>query len=95
MTRQELDAAIAQQLDSDPEFRTRLTEDPNTTVSELLGLPVPEAVTITVHLETPTQVHLVLPAQAEQVSEEDLSLVSGGWSPQLCSDPTPPCAACG
>lgn len=79
-TRAGLDAAISERLASDPAFREALIADPRAAVSELLGVELPDAVTITVHEESLTDVHLVIPAHnAEgQISEDELELVAGG-----------------
>lgn len=89
-TRAEVQAQIAQRLAEDPAFREALLEDPRSAVSAVVGFEIPEAVTISVHEESLTDVHIVIPAAAgDEVSEEDLELVSGG----VCWSDT--CAGCG
>lgn len=77
LDRGEITAAVRQRAESDAAFRALLLEDPSTAMSELLGMPVPDAVRITVHEESPTDIHLVIPAM-RNLSEEDLDLVAGG-----------------
>lgn len=81
MSRQELDAILRTQLEADPEFRARLLADAHGVVGEITGVPIPESVSITVHEETLADVHLVVPPSATALSDEDLALVAGGWSP--------------
>lgn len=78
-TRAELDALVAQALADNPNLRDRLLSDPRATLSEIAGVDVPEFITVTVHEESLTDVHLVIPAApSETVSEDELELVAGG-----------------
>lgn len=81
LNRDEVLAAVVERANSDSSFRASLLEDPSAALSEVVGMPVPDAVRITVYEESPTDIHLVIPA-ASSFSEEDLDLVSGGidWS---------------
>ena len=89
-TRAGLDEAIRNRLASDPAFREALLADPRAAVSELLGVELPDTVTITVHEESLTDVHLVIPAAAtDEMTDADLELVAGGVCWSNC------CAACG
>lgn len=49
----------------DEAFKQRLLDSPQATLEEALGIEVPEGVEIHVHEQTPTQVHLMLPANPE------------------------------
>jgi hypothetical protein len=79
-TRADVDALIRERLASDPAFRQQLIDDPRATVSQLVGIAIPEAVSVTVHEESLTSIHLTLPAVpvAAEVSDGDLDLVAGG-----------------
>lgn len=80
-TRAELDALVRDRLASDPDFRAALLADPRATLSELVGITIPDAVTVTVHEESLTDIHLVLPAPRAlggEIAEDDLELVAGG-----------------
>jgi hypothetical protein len=79
LTRQGLLARIAEESDRDSGFRARLLADPRGVISELTAVQIPETVNITVHEESPTDIHLVLENDVAELSEEDLQLVSGGW----------------
>ena len=78
ITREEFDAILAGRLDEDPEFRALLIADPRGVVAEIIGLPLPDVVRVSVHEESPTDIHLVLPSGSADLSESDLELVSGG-----------------
>ena len=76
-THDELRAELAHKAAEDDGFRARLIDDPKATIEEALGLPVPEAVSVSVHQETATSVHLVLPPTA-QLNDSDLEKLTGG-----------------
>jgi hypothetical protein len=78
---------------SDPDFRNRLVSNPNETISQALGVPLPRNVAVRVIEEQPGEVVLVLPAQpaptGSQLSDADLEAVAGGgtvdsWGGDLC-----------
>ena len=75
--RNEILAAVRERAESDAAFRALLLADPAAAMSDVLGMPVPDAVIITVHEESPTDIHLVIPA-VSTLSEADLDLVAGG-----------------
>ncbi len=79
-TRAQVDALIQQRLESDPGFRGKLVSDPRAAVSDVIGMPLPEAVKVSVHEESLTDVHLVIPAAQSrgQIADTDLELVAGG-----------------
>ena len=66
----------------DPEFRKMLLADPRGTVAAEVGADVPETMNLTVHEETATDLHLVLPSAAE-VSGDELAEIAAGcsWCP--------------
>jgi len=80
--RTNIDQAIAERLDADPDFRAALVSDPRAALSELTGMQIPESVRVTVHEESVADIHLVIPSDSA-LSEADLELVSGGinWYP--------------
>jgi hypothetical protein len=91
-TRAELDALLRERLASDPDFRTALLADPRAAISGLVGMDIPDLVTVSVHEESLTDIHLVLPAAAGgegEISEDDLELVAGGlcWADSCTSGP--------
>ena len=68
---------------SDDGFRKRLLKDPKATLEREVGSKFPEGVTIQVHEDSPTIIHLVLPSQLElsvqrSLTQEELEQVAGG-----------------
>ena len=54
-------AEIIDKANGDDDFRARLIADPKGAIREALGVEIPESMAITVHQDTSTTVHLVLP----------------------------------
>lgn len=79
-TRAELDVMVQERIAEDPEFRGRLLADPRAAVAELVGMDLPDLVTVEVHEESLTHVHFVVPAQdaTGELVDDDLELVAGG-----------------
>ena len=88
-TRDQLDGLVRARLQEDPAFRDLLLSDPRAALGDLTGTEVPDFITVTVHEESLTDVHLVIPAAlGEEVTEDDLELVAGGgncWDNCGCS----------
>lgn len=61
----------------DAEFRQQLLSDPKTTISEELGITMPESMTVKVHESDMQTVHLALPPDPN-ITEEQLEAVSAG-----------------
>ena len=80
LDRDEIIASVRERAESDSEFRVLLLTDPSAAMSEILGMPLPDAVRFTVHEESPTNIHLVIPV-VNDLDDADLELVAGGdWS---------------
>jgi hypothetical protein len=67
----------------DEVFRQHLLKDPKQTLKREFGVIVPHGVTIQIHEETPTTLHLVLPmkpltGELQELSDEELKEVAGG-----------------
>ena len=75
--RDEIGVQIRERAESDPEFREQLLADPSTAVAALLGVPVPASISIAVHEESPTDIHLVIRG-GSSLTDQDLELVAGG-----------------
>jgi hypothetical protein len=79
-TRTEIEAMIAENVANDPTYRDRLLADPRGVVGELLGMDLPPSISVILHEESLTHIHLTIPA-TDALSEDDLELVAGGcWS---------------
>jgi hypothetical protein len=70
----------------DPEFRKRLSEDPNSAIQDELGVELPPGLQLTVVQEGPNEAILVLPAVAEpgQLRDEELVGAAGGTGSSWC-----------
>lgn len=80
-TRAEVESIIAERIAADPGFRDTLLADPRGVLSEIVGFEIPETVSVVLHEESLTQIHLTIPA-SDSLSDSDLELVAGGvcWS---------------
>jgi hypothetical protein len=84
ITRATIDAAIVDRIGSDPAFRAALLEDPRSALAALTGTEIPECIRITVHGESPADIHLVIRGDSP-MSDADLELVAGGsWGFSSC-----------
>ena len=61
----------------DEDFRQALLSDPKTTISEELGITIPESMTVEVHESDMQTVHLALPPDPN-ITEEQLEAISAG-----------------
>ena len=90
-TRAEIDALISERIADDPSFRDALLSDPRAALSALVQTEIPEFIAVTVHEESLTDVHLVIPeAPGDEIAEEDLEMVAGGeacWTNSCTSGP--------
>ncbi len=65
-------------------FRQELLSNPKAAIARAQGITIPQGVTIMVHQDTPTTLHLVLPAKVqtgeggEELSDVELEQVQGG-----------------
>ena len=67
----------------DETFRQEVLSNPKAAIERTLGISVPAGVTIAVHQDTPTTLHLVLPRQAPsaagvELSDAELEQATGG-----------------
>ena len=76
-THEELQAELVDRAVEDEAFRRRLFDDPKAAIKDALGVTVPKSMSIAVHEDTATTVHLVLPPSAK-LSSADLEGVAGG-----------------
>ena len=88
-TQEELYAELIDKAVEDEGFRAQLIDDPKAAIQDALGIDVPDSITITVHEDSATTAHLVLPPRAK-LSEADLQQIAAGhtWTRSLY-DPTP------
>lgn len=87
-TRPALEAELAERVWGDEAFRAALLADSTAVIRRELqayGIVVPDGLTIDVHEETPTQIHLTLPYRPPEkgdaeLDDESLDLIAGGHS---------------
>ena len=68
---------IVEKAATNDEFRQALLSDPKSTISEELGITIPESMTIKVHESDMQTVHLALPPDPN-ITEEQLEAISAG-----------------
>ena len=66
---------------SDAEFRTSLMADPKAAITREFDIHLPESYEITVHESKGTTLHLALPPDLSNLSEQDLEAIAGGYHP--------------
>lgn len=75
---QEIKNTLLAKASEDAEFRTKLLENPHAAVEAGVGLRIPASISISVHEESPTSLHFVIPA-AGKLSKSEMQAIAGGW----------------
>lgn len=82
MSRRDLEEKIVARAWTDDAFRRDFVTDPKAQFEAHLGTKLPEALRITVHEETPDNLHFVIPVRPkgnlDELSDDDLEKVAGG-----------------
>jgi hypothetical protein len=78
LSRGQAERRVQERAASDPDFRAELKANPRAALESELGVPIPEQVSVQVHEESFSELHLVLPPSEEELSDADLEMVSGG-----------------
>jgi len=60
------------------EFRAEFDKDPKAAISKLIGQDIPSDVEVVVHYSKAGQVHVVVPDEIPDMTEEQLDSISGG-----------------
>ena len=76
-THDELRAELIEKATKDGQFRAHLIAEPKAAIQEALGIELPESMSVTVHEDSPTSAHVVLPPRA-RLTDEDLALIAAG-----------------
>ena len=63
----------------DNDFRARLVADPRAAISAEIGADIPDAFSVSVHEDSATTAHIVLPP-SPALTDAELELVAGGGS---------------
>ena len=61
-----------------PEVKKQLMENPKGVIESILKFQLPDDFEINIFEDTPNRIHIVLPDNTEELSEVELSAVSGG-----------------
>ncbi|HEX5414809.1 MAG TPA: NHLP leader peptide family RiPP precursor [Chloroflexota bacterium] len=72
-TRAAIEARLVNRALNDEAFRQELQRDPRAAIEAELGMAIPAYLTVHVHHETPTDLHLVLPAVSNVAADGELS----------------------
>jgi len=75
ITASQMRERLIEKATNDGEFRKRLVGDPRTTIEKEFGVTFPESFSVTVHEESSTRAHLVLPPDS-RLDEADLKGVA-------------------
>jgi Nitrile hydratase, alpha chain len=81
MSRQEVETLIVQHAWKDDAFRDEFIADPKATIEKYSGQKLQAEVSIVAHPEDDKTIHFVIPpkpANADELSDEDLEKVAGG-----------------
>ena len=74
----ELHSEIIATAATDSEFRAALLADPKSSIAEEFGVNLPGMFNITVHESQGTVLHLALPPDLQELSEEQLEAIAAG-----------------
>ena len=81
LNRQEMESLIVQRAWKDDAFRDEFVADPKATIEKYSGQKLPAELTIVALAEDDKTIHFVIPpkpANADELSDEDLEKVAGG-----------------
>ena len=81
LTRRDVEAMIVQRAWTHPEFREEFLADPKAVIEKYSGQKLPAEINVVALAEDDKTIHFVIPpkpANADQLSDEDLEKVAGG-----------------
>jgi hypothetical protein len=85
MSRQDFEREVALRARADPAFKAALLADARTTLQQVYGVEMLPDVDLQVLEETPTKLYLVLPFESEELTDEELAGVAGGFGEPMAS----------
>ena len=77
-TASEMRMALIEKAGKNDEFRTRLLDNPKSTIEGEFGVTVPEGFTLNVHQESRESAHIVLPPNPSLTTEQMMAAAGGG-----------------
>ena len=88
-TRKQLEQRVIEKAMKNEEFRQQLLTSPKETLEREFGFKIPESFSINVLEEDSKTFYLLLPSKinpetADELTEADLEMVSGGWNGGNC-----------
>jgi hypothetical protein len=78
LSRQEFEKDVILRARKDPAFKQQLLVDPKEAIRAAYGVDTPQEVELQVLQEAPSKFYLVLPFEAEGLTDEQLVAVAGG-----------------
>ena len=75
---EQLHSQIVSKAAVDSEFRAALLADPKSAITSEFEVHLPDSYEITVHESKGTELHLALPPDMSNLSDEDLEAIAGG-----------------
>ncbi len=77
-TYEEVVGTIAEKAEADPEYKKRLETNPREVLAEELGADLPEKLKVHFLQQSPDELHIVIPANSSDLTDDELEMVSGG-----------------
>ena len=79
--RKKIERKIVEKAMKDKEFRSKLLSNPGDAMKGIFETNLPESLNIHINEETPNDIYITLPPREIELSDEQLSGISGGWKP--------------
>lgn len=79
-SRNVLQKKVIERAMKDEDFRNKLRSNPKNAIEETIGVELPGNINFHVNEETQNDIHITLPRKHNELSEKQLSGISGGWS---------------
>lgn len=83
-SRYDVEVLLAERMHTDEGFRKKLEIDPHQEIGKLIGIDIPEFITINFHDESDTEIHLVIP-RGSHLNLSELDAIAGGTGGACCS----------
>jgi len=78
LSRQDFEKDVILRSRADSTFRENLLANPKAAIQAAYGVEIPPGVEFEVLQETPSKFYLVLPTEAEEMTDEEVAAVAGG-----------------
>lgn len=77
-SRTEFEQRLIDKASADSTFREKLKSDPKGAINELMGMDLPDELSITVHEEDESTLHFVLPPAGDELNSAEMVETVGG-----------------